>query len=349
MRELLRAALIGCGGISERHARGFSIPGRCTVVAGADLSETNLHRTCDLIGIPGRYADHREMLRQEKPDIVAICTWPGSHAELTADCVAAGVKGILCEKPMAVSPQECDRMNETCRSAGVFLGVGHHYRFQPTIAAARDLLASDEMGNVLLMKSTSRDGLANNASHFIDVARFLLGDPQPEWAMGQVERLTDRHERAIPIEDCALGMIGFHGGVRLTIESDLSEDPSLLLIVSERGNIRIRSAQAERQDTKGCWIEIPSPHHLSQHGSFLDWMEGGALYPSHAGNGAWVMECIAALFESSRQRRRVQFPLSRREYPLFAMIGNGELRVETPGAYDIRDGGARWRAGQKNV
>ncbi len=317
------------------------------MVAGADLSEVNLHRTCDLFAVDGRHRDHREMLRQEKPDVVAICTWPSSHAAIAADCAAAGVRGILCEKPMAVSPQECDQMIEACQEAGVFLGIGHHYRFQPSIWAARDLIAAGALGGILQIKSVSKDGLSNNASHFIDAARFLLGDPEPEWAMGQVERLTDRYERAVPIEDCALGVIGFGGGVRLLIESDLSADTSHLLVVGERGAIRIESAQAQLQDPEGGWREIPSSNHPSQHESFLDWMEGGELYPSQAGNGRWVIECIAAIFESSRQRRRVQLPLSKREYPLIAMIEDGDLTVEKPGAYDIRAGGARWRAAEK--
>jgi predicted dehydrogenase len=342
--EKLRAVLIGCGGISAHHAQGFSIPGRCRVVAGADISAANLQRTCDACGIPGRYLDYREMLDREKPDIAAICTWPGSHAEAAVECARRGLRGVLTEKPMAVSLSECDQMIDACRSAGTVLGVGYQRRFAPSIAAARGLVASGGLGDLLFLRTSTGDGLANNASHMIDAARQLLGDRAPVSAFAQVERRTDRYERGVPIEDCTLGEIGFEGGGRVLVESDLESAGPSLLVVGTRGMISVDS-EARILAPDGEWRLLEGPHSLSQHGAFLDSVERGAPYPANGQNGRAAIECVAGLFESARQRSRVALPLINRDYPLADMIRSGILPVVTGEAYDIRGSGPRWRAG----
>ncbi|HET6387702.1 MAG TPA: Gfo/Idh/MocA family oxidoreductase [Armatimonadota bacterium] len=363
MTHRLRAAIIGCGGIAERHARGFSRSGRCALVAGADPNPGNLQRCCDQNKIPGRYRDYHEMLLQEKPDIVAICTWTGSHPSILLDCAAAGVRGVLCEKPMAVSLSECDRMIEACAAAGTFLGIGHHLRFHPSMILAREWIQSDQIGTPLLMRSVTCDGLANNASHRIDLARFFLGDPAAAWAIGQVERTTDRYERGVMIEDRAIGEVEMFGSHRLLIESDLTRGPHRLLVVGDRGMLRVVDSSVHVQNPHGDWVElrqtpdqpdswlaeslaamIPRVDFSDQHESFLNWIEGGTQYSSHAGNGRAAIECMAGLYESARQRRRVSFPVSSLEYPLPDMVESGQLPVEQPGAYDIRGGGPRWRS-----
>ncbi|MCA1596800.1 MAG: Gfo/Idh/MocA family oxidoreductase, partial [Chloroflexi bacterium] len=325
------------------HARGFNIPGRSEVVAASDISQDNLNHTCDAAGIPLRFVDHRTMLAEVRPDIVAICTWPPSHAALTVDCAGAGVRGILCEKPMAMSMADCDAMIAACAASGVRLGIGHHYRFQPAILSAREMIARGEIGEILLAQGISREGLHNSASHHVDLCRFLMGDPAPAWALAQVERLTDRFERGTPIEDCALGVIGFEDGRRLILESDLAQGAAELHLYGTRCNLRFVRDRAYRSDPAEGWQEITAAGESLQHVSFLDWLDGGDQYPSYSGNGRAVIECLNGMIESARRRRRMSFPLDVPGYPLQAMIESGELPVDRAGAYDIRAGGPRWR------
>lgn len=347
VRPRYRAAIIGCGGIAGRHARGLNIPDRCEVVAASDVNEFNLHHTCDTAGIPGRFLDHRQMLAEARPDVVAICTWPLTHASLTVDCAAAGVRGILCEKPMATSLADCDRMVEACANRDVRLGIGHHYRFQPAILHARKLVAGGDIGQILLVRGVSRDGLHNSASHHVDLCRFLLGDPAPAWAFAQIERLTERYERGTPVEDCAFGVIGFDNGCQLILESDIESGSQSgtaeLHLYGTSGSLRVVRDRVYRSHPAEGWKEQEIAGESSQHVAFLNWLDGGDLYPSHAGNGRTAIECLNGLFESARFRRRMTFPLAEREYPLAAMIETEDWRVEQPGPYDIRGGGPRWR------
>ena len=96
-----------------------------------------------------------------------------------------------------------------CHRNGVKLVIGHQRRFLPAYTMARDLIAQGAIGRVSLMLSFGGQGLPNYSSHQTDMFRYLLGDEDCRWVMGNVERKTDRFERTTRIED-ARG-----GGVRV--------------------------------------------------------------------------------------------------------------------------------------
>ena len=75
------------------------------------------------------------------------------------------------------------------------LGIAHQRRFLPSYTQGRELVADGAIGKVDLIASVSGSGLPNDASHHTDMYRYVLGDVECEWVMGQVERGTDRHER----------------------------------------------------------------------------------------------------------------------------------------------------------
>src|SRR5207245_963487 len=174
--------------ISRRHARGFGERPGCTLVAGADIRLENVEKLAAEFGFANKYTDYREMLERERPEIVAICTWPGTHAEITVAAAELGAKGILCEKPMCLNLGEADRMIEACARAGTKLAVGHHGRFERANTTARERIQEGAIGRPSLLRAHASDGLLNNGTHAIDRMRYLLGDPSALWVIGQVER-----------------------------------------------------------------------------------------------------------------------------------------------------------------
>ncbi|HGE69490.1 TPA: Gfo/Idh/MocA family oxidoreductase, partial [Candidatus Poribacteria bacterium] len=98
-----KVGIIGCGGIARVHAQAYQQDKDTEVVCCSDIREEAIAKFGDEFNIPqsSRYTDHRVMLEKEKPDIVSVCTWHGSHANITIDACNAGVKGVLCEKPIA--------------------------------------------------------------------------------------------------------------------------------------------------------------------------------------------------------------------------------------------------------
>src|SRR3712207_4825862 len=75
-------------------------------------------------GAPVVYADYRELIDQERPEIVSVCTLPDSHAEIVEFAAAHGVRAIYCEKPLCCSMVEADRIVTACETHGVKFNLG---------------------------------------------------------------------------------------------------------------------------------------------------------------------------------------------------------------------------------
>jgi hypothetical protein len=140
-----RVGILGLGGISRAHLRGYRAPEngqRVEIVAGADVSAPARERFAQDAGVERTYADYHELLERERPDVVSICTWPPLHAEMVTAACAAGVRGIVCEKPMAIDLASCDRMIAAAAQAGTVLVIGHQrYLKSPALAElSKDVL-----------------------------------------------------------------------------------------------------------------------------------------------------------------------------------------------------------------
>lgn len=108
------------------------------VIALADPDAAGRARAVQRTGAARAYESYGEMLAGERPDVVAVCTrWPDQHEAMIRSAVEAGVKGIFCEKPLASSPDEADRILAACDAGGVKLTVAHHNRAHPLQRPAR--------------------------------------------------------------------------------------------------------------------------------------------------------------------------------------------------------------------
>ena len=100
--EAYRVGVVGCGLIARAHVRGYQEVGP-KLIAGADTSASQRARFRQEYPDVTMYVDYREMLEKEELDLVSVCTWPPFHEEMVVAAAEAGIKGIVCEKPMAVS------------------------------------------------------------------------------------------------------------------------------------------------------------------------------------------------------------------------------------------------------
>lgn len=86
------------------------------------------------------YLDYQGMLQEEPPDIVSLATPSSLHHRMTIAAARAGVKAILCEKPLAASLAKADEMIEVCKENYVKLMANHSFRFHPNMPKAKDLI-----------------------------------------------------------------------------------------------------------------------------------------------------------------------------------------------------------------
>lgn len=358
MPNNLRVGVIGCGGISNNHIRGYLDCGRYEIVALADLNESAMKEKDDEFGISARhYTDARQMLEKERPDVVSVCTWHSGHATWTIAAAAYRPKAILCEKPMADSVGRAEQMMIACRRNGVKLITGHQRRFLPAYSLAKEMIAQKVIGDVHLIQSFGGAGLPNYSSHQTDMYRYLLSDDECTWVMGNIERKTDQYERGTRIEDCAMAVFQFKGGARALILSDLVPNYYQgALIFGSQGmiNMTTNDLQLMNKDTGGKW-ELHQPDgkffKVSEQGERFEWVEGGAAQAdeladwiegkidTHRGrdeNGYKALQMIHAVYESARMHEKVVMPLQTRVNPLELMVESGHLQPIRPGHYDIR-------------
>ncbi len=174
----MRVAVIGTGRMGLRHLRvvgqlGWEIAGIL------DCNQDALAQAGNHFGIPAtrQYCDARRLFEESKPDCVIIATTAPGHGPLTCQAAAGGVRYILCEKPMATSLAECDRMISTCSGYGVRLAINHQMRFMQHYLAIREILRSEAFGSWSSITVVAGNmGLAMNGVHYFELLRWLSGE-----------------------------------------------------------------------------------------------------------------------------------------------------------------------------
>jgi UDP-N-acetyl-2-amino-2-deoxyglucuronate dehydrogenase len=372
---MYRTAIIACGNIARVHARAWlDIPGRPVEIAAiADTHPDARREFGDFFGVPEqrRYSDYRTMLDEERPDFVDVCSWHGQHAEMVIAAAARRPKAIVCQKPMALSLGDAEKMLVACGRNNVKLVIAYQRPHHATWLKARDLIGTGAIGQVIQI-GISDGTLLNTNSHNIQLALFLAGNPAAEWVMGAVERTTDGVERGFPAEDRSLAIIGLAGGAQIVLQGGLGSpfrlgqgarvvgtDGIMELGTERPPNDQLRSdgamwqpegSSAKYNDERGWvrylsaaqagWQRVEAPWHdawVHQAQETIAWAEGRLDTPLSAASRAFAtQEVMMALYESARKRRRIDLPLKTRVNPLQLMVANGDLPVEWPGEYEQR-------------
>lgn len=186
------------------HAASYlSVPGY-SLVAGANRSEAKLRMFGDRYGVQALYTDYRRMLRDQKPDVVSVCTLSPEKAEITVEAAKAGVKAVIVEKAMATSLAEADAMVRTCEENGVLLVVNHPNRFSPANREAKRLIEAGEIGTPGTVMAQWAAGMLHGGTHSFDLVRYLAGDVM------EIEAQVPNYEpdKDLPAE----GMMWFRSG-----------------------------------------------------------------------------------------------------------------------------------------
>jgi predicted dehydrogenase len=245
-----RVAIIGCGGIAHGHAKGYRAQPDVDLVACADISPEALQRFGDEFGIAARYLTLDEMMERERPDIVSVCTHETLHAAVVLAAAKYAPRGILCEKPIALTLPDADAMIAACEGAGTTLIIGHQRRFSAQYVAAKRALDSGAIGDVVTITAHGHPGssLLVDGTHTIDLVRCFLNDAPVAWVMGQVDDADRRIAWSHPAETAALGWMAFANGVHCLLTD---------------GGVRLNG----RLEGLGGAVTGPNYHHMTLFGS----------------------------------------------------------------------------------
>lgn len=190
MTDRVRVCMIGAGRVGKLHSGTIKryLPG-ADVVAIVDPAAEILNETGDEFGIDGRFASLEEALDKAEFDAVVITTPTFTHRDLTTLAADRG-KHVFCEKPMAMTLEECDIMIDACARNGVVLQIGFMRRFDPEFVHAAEQIHNGAIGEIMQVKSlthgpglppmwandiTRSNGmLAEVNSHDLDCVRWLV-------------------------------------------------------------------------------------------------------------------------------------------------------------------------------
>jgi predicted dehydrogenase len=214
----LRVAITGCHRMHDRAPAGhnwaaaFASVHETSVVAVHDRGEETRQRFADLWNVPA-YEDFERMLTRERPEIVCVATRQTLHAEQVEAAVAHGARGILCEKPLATSMAEADRIASACRRGRTCFALGLDRRWMSFYRHVRALIDAGIVGDVRTVASFGVPNLIHTGCHWFDMLAFLAGDPAAEWVAGTLET-----PRGNPADPPGSGVIAFAGGARALVD-----------------------------------------------------------------------------------------------------------------------------------
>lgn len=351
-----RVGIIGCGrkpgigpdgrrqggGIAESHARAYEAFGRTKIVAVADISQENLQSFQERHNVPAGYQDYRELLAKENLDIVSVCTWVGLHPEIAIAAAQAHPKGILCEKPMALSLPEADAMLAACRENNVKFTINHQRRLGKPFAQAKELLQAGRIGDLLRLEGHVPNGnLLDWGTHWIDMFFFYLDQQPVEWVMAMADRQTDRSLFGVEVEDHVIAHYQFQSGVRAFQDIGapilgqpanrlLGTDGIIELGVSGGPTLRVRGrGQAD-------WEVIPTnegihgiEHFQASVAELVAAIEEDRPPRNNGDNGRQALEVILAGYESVYRRAKVTLPLDVTDNPIARLVATWKGKRDT--------------------
>ncbi len=257
----MKYALIGCGRISPNHIVAAQ-KNNLEIVAICDLEQHNMRDKVVKFKLPPTvkcYTDYQEMLANEKPELVAITTESGKHAQIAVDCMTIGHANLIIEKPIALSLADADLIIETAKRENLKVCACHQNRFNKSIQKIREAVEMERFGRMFHGTAHIRwardyeyysrakwrgtweqDGgaLMNQCIHNIDLLRWMMGD-EIDCVMGMTDRLKHNY---IETEDLGIAIIKFKNGAYGIVEGTTNVYPSnleeTLYLFGEKGTVK---------------------------------------------------------------------------------------------------------------
>jgi predicted dehydrogenase len=223
----IRIAVVGAGRMGLTHAENLArrIHGaKLTAVTTSDEARAAQVRSC--CGQVAIYPDLQSLLGGEKLDAVCISSSTSAHADNVEACAAAGLH-IFCEKPLALTVEDCDRAIDAAELAGVRLMLGHVRQFDAGHVEAKRFIDQGAIGKPLVFRAISGDvdpppasfadpavsgGLLLDAMyHDLYLSRWFLDD-EPVRAYAEGGALVDAAIGAVGDVDNAVAVLRFSRG-----------------------------------------------------------------------------------------------------------------------------------------
>jgi predicted dehydrogenase len=193
------------------HAGQLTAHPRVRLVAGAEVDADRRQAFTRRWGIKA-YADHREMLDRERPDIVSVCTRAADRCRPTLDAIAAGPRALLLEKHLSATLEEADAMVAAAERARIPIVMNFTFRFYRPVAALAAAVRGGRIGELRSIVCYPGPLMVHSGVHFFDLCRFF-GAGDPVRAVGRLDGDPDAGDPP------GSAYIEFAGGVRAHVDA----------------------------------------------------------------------------------------------------------------------------------
>lgn len=368
----MKAAVVGLR-MGANHARALAQLDDVDLVALCDIDKQTAEKVAEETAsiaadrrsstggnsVPVRiFTDFAEMLKTEKPDIVGIATPNRMHCEMTIQAVEAGVKGIYCEKPIAVDLGEARRMAKACEDAGVPLVINHQRRTGGDFIWIKQQLEQGAIGEPYVVRATCAGDMLSDGTHLIDSVLFMTGDKDWKWVFGAYHRdpgddATTEKDGSTgggytkaggwrfghPVEEGMVTICELENGLRIEFLTGDLRTPDRpyhdIEIIGTKGTLWRSGDRSEhnvyRRAGDGGWETVAEVAKVDSRSLIRDAYKlmigviaegkSAAEHPMGAPYALRGFELLMGAYESARTRSIVTRPVTQDKYPLAVELG----------------------------
>jgi UDP-N-acetyl-2-amino-2-deoxyglucuronate dehydrogenase len=332
---MISFALVGCGRIGHRHAEHINRLGK--LVAVCDIDQQKAQTLGRQYNVPHFTLIEDLLANAKDAQVIAICTPNGLHAAHTIQSLKAGFH-VLCEKPMALTVQDCGEMINAAEKANRRLFIVKQNRFNPPVAAVKQLIDEGRLGRIYSVQlncfwnrnpdyynnswkgTKDLDGgtLFTQFSHFIDLFYWINGDVK------EAKSYTGNfgHKNIIEFEDTGCIALQFYNGsigtINYTVNSFGKNMEGSLTIFAEKGTVKIGGQylnELEYQRIDGYEVkDLPPGNPANNYGQYqgsmsnhdkvyenvIDVLVNGGVIATNGFEGLKTVEIIDKIYTSAK-------------------------------------------------
>ena len=352
--KIYRVAILGCRSRGTAAAKAYHAHPRTEIVALCDLLPERLEALGKIVNVSTHFTDLDEMIKETKPDIVAIPTATELHYPLCMRVLEHGVN-IEVEKPLSVDLVQADAILQKAKERNARVVVHHQRRVAPTMQAIAKALEEGKIGELRYIYACGKGyyagyGLMNIGTHVVNNMLRFGGHCRSVVTQATAGGRELKPEDVLPspagmgtvVGEYTTSILQFDKNITGTLIQQrfpkVDSDAYALELYGSEGRLFW-------SELKGCWV-LPTPHFVPD-GTHDQWEKLNPIYPEHydrdkgadaddycivdeyvkvldenrehecsGEEGRHVMEILMGIFESTIHGTRVELPQKNREHPL---------------------------------
>ena len=343
MSKIWTVAVVGCG-IGQRHiALGYAKhPDRFRVLALCDLDEARLEGVGNEFGVPRRTRSFHDILCMDDVDIIDVSTPPTLHVAQSVAALAAG-KHVVCEKPLAGSLADADRLIAAEATARGRVMPVFQYRFGDGLRKAKHIINEGLAGRAYL--ATVETAWSRTADYYavpwrgrwdtelggVVVSQAIHSHDLLTWLMGPIDSVfAHMATRVNPIEpeDCAVASLVMENGALASLSATLGSHKEISRLRLCFEHVTFQSCLKPYAPGDEPWEIIPATSEVASRieRALADWtpvpagyeglfqryheaLEAGGKLPVTLGDARHSLELITALYDSAESGQPVMLPI----------------------------------------